>query len=477
MNLNKLFSEDIKILNVGSPSFNKDYKRQAVEYVHVDWKIPANGDEAILQALKKIYANLDKVKLANEKAIKNVKLSNAYLVGVKKAIDVIPNMTSHTILHAGPFIAWERMAGPAQGAIIGALMYEGLAETKEDAIQLIENNKITFSPCHEHSAVGPMAGIISASMPVHVIHNEYNDTYAYATINEGLGKVLRYGANSSEVIKRLKWMEEVLAPVLDEALHKVEKIDIKNLIAQGLQMGDECHNRNKAATATFLKEIITPILKTGFTMAIKEEAIDFLVKNEHYFLNLSMPACKVMLDTATRIKNSSLVTVMARNGVDFGIKVSGLGNTWYTYQANYIEGLYFSGYSQKNAARDIGDSAITETFGIGGFCMGAAPAIVQFVGGNVEDAIGFTKTMYTITMSENKNYMLPAVDFKGIPQGIDLLKVVESGVLPVINTGIAHKEAGVGQIGAGIVHPPFEVFKKAILAFAANMEDDEWLKY
>ena len=470
MDLSNLFNEDIKILNIGSPSFTSDYEAQEIDYTHLEWKMPANGNKEVLDALKKIYRNKEKIDEANEKAIDNIKSSTARLIGIKKAGMCIPNMTKNTILHSGPHIEWSKMAGPARGAIIGALIYEGLATTKEEAIDLVESGKIDFSPCHEYGVVGPMAGIVSASMPVHIIYNESFGTYSFSTINEGLGKVLRYGAYSQEVIDRLRWIEEDFAPILNEAIEGADGIDIKNLIAQGLQMGDECHNRNKAATAMFLKEITNHILTTSYGIEKIKEAIDFLIRNEHYFLNLSMAACKVALDTGANIRNSSLVNIMARNGVDFGIKVSGLGDKWYTAEADFIDGLYFAGYSKDAAARDIGDSTITETFGIGGFSMGVAPAIVQFVGGNVQDAIDYTNSMYEITMSENKQFMLPAVDFRGIPQGIDLIRVVESGLLPIINTGIAHKEPGIGQIGAGLVRPPFEVFQNAIIDFANNLE-------
>lgn len=473
MELSKLFSEELKIMNIGSPSFTKDYESQGIEYTHLEWKMPANGDEDVLSALKNIYKHKDEIDEANKLAIENIKSSTARLIGVKKAIECVPNMDKYTILHAGPPIEWSRMSGPAKGAIVGALIYEELANTQKEALELIESGKITFAPCHEYCVVGPMAGIVSASMPMQILYNEAFHTYSYSTINEGLGKVLRFGANSEEVINRLKWLENIFAPVINEAIENAKGIDIKNIIIQALQMGDECHNRNKAATALFLKEITMHILKTNFDMEILQEVIDFLINNEHYFLNLSMAACKITLDSAANIEKSSLVNIMARNGVDFGIKVSGLGNKWYMAPANYVEGLYFAGYSQDDAAKDIGDSAITETFGIGGFSMGVAPAIVQFVGGNVSDALSYTESMYEITITENKQFMLPAVNFKGIPQGIDLLKVVETGILPIINTGIAHKNAGVGQIGAGVVSPPFDVFKDAILDFSKCLEDVE----
>lgn len=465
----KLF-EDIRILNIGTQAFIKDYVVQEILYTHVQWEIPANGLEEVRRALHTMYKNRDYILKANKEALHRIQTSTAYLVDIDLAKNVIPNMTSTTILHSGPACPYEHMSGPAKGAILGALLYEGLAQTFEEAETLASSGTITFAPCHEYSAVGPMAGIISASMPVHVLYNETYERYAYATVNEGLGKVLRYGANDSDVLSRLVFIKDHVMPIVKEAL-SFGRIDIKYLMNQALQMGDECHNRNKAATSLFFREITTQILKTKADPEEQYQVLDFINTNDHYFLNLSMPACKCMLDAAENIEYSTLVYTMTRNGVDFGIRVSGCGSTWFTAEANYIEGLYFPGFKKEDAAKDIGDSAITETFGIGGFCMGAAPAIVQFVGGSVQDALAYTQAMYAITLSKNTQFMLPAVNFSGIPQGIDLLKVIETGVLPVINTGIAHKDPGIGQIGAGIVHPPMEVFIQALCYIAKKMEE------
>lgn len=465
-----LFGQDLKIINIGSPSFIKDYELQDIEYIHLDWKPPAGGNIKLLKALDKIEKYNDVVNQANEKCVKRIKSANAILVDVEKAINVIPNMTDKTILHAGPPVEWEDMAGPMKGAVMGALIYEGLASTTEEASKLVESGAIRFAPCHEHNAVGPMAGIISPSMPVHVIHNSVHGNYAFCTINEGLGKVLRYGANSDEVINRLKWIENTLAPVLKKAVNLSGGIDIRNITAQALHMGDECHNRNKASTSLFLREIIPFILKTGEDLNKIASAIDFMKSNEHYFLNLSMPMCKVALDSASNIEYSTIVTTMARNGVEFGIRVSGLGENWFNGAANYVKGLLFPGFTEDDAAPDIGDSAITETMGIGGFTMGGAPAIVQFVGGTVDDAIAYSTQMHEIVEDENKTFSIPNLNFRGSAIGIDIRKVIETGILPIINTGMAHKEPGVGQVGAGLVNPPEKCFEKAIIAFANNLK-------
>lgn len=411
------------------------------------------------------------INAANQKAVEKVLNAQPVLVDIGIAGEVIPGMTKKTILHAGPPITWEKMSGPMRGAVMGALIYEGLAGDIKEAEELAASGEITFDPCHHHNAVGPMAGIVSASMPVFIVQNKAEGNYAYCTLNEGLGKVLRYGAYGPEVIQRLKWMEKVLAPALKEALEIVGEINLKNLIAQAIQMGDECHNRNKAGTSLFMREIAPGLVQTKNSPETIAEIFKFISGNDHFFLNLSMPACKCTMDAAHGIENSTMVTAMARNGTEFGIRVSGLGNRWFTGPASVVDGLYFPGYSSKDANPDIGDSVISETAGIGGFAMAAAPAIVKFVGGTAKDAINYTLSMYEITIAENNAFGIPVLEFRGTPTGIDIRKVVETGILPAINTGIAHKEPGVGQVGAGLVKPPVNCFEDALVAFAEMMEN------
>jgi hypothetical protein len=471
MSTKNLFKEEIKVINVGSPSFKQDYETQEVAYLHLDWAPPAQGNLLILHQLNELRPYQTQIEEANLKAVEKIKSAEGRLIAVKQAFDVIPNMSKHTILHAGPPIEFKKMAGPMKGAIIGALIYEGLAKNEKEAIKLAESGAIEFDSAHHHDAVGPMAGIISASMPVHVIYDIVNRNYSYCTVNEGLGKVLRYGANSEEVIKRLKWIEKTFAPVLNEALLLSGGIDIKSLITQALHMGDECHNRNKASSALFLRDIAPFILQTKFSDQEKKEVFEFIQKNEHYFLNLSMPYCKVALDAANGTPYATVVTAMARNGVDFGIRLAS-SKTWYKAPANYVKGLMFPGFTEEDAAPDIGDSAITETCGIGGFAMGGAPAIVQFVGGVVEQAFDYSKKMHDITAGKHQVFTLPTLDFMPTALGIDIMKVLETGTLPIINTGMAHKEAGVGQVGAGLVNPPLACFEQALTDFVKQIKED-----
>ena len=410
------------------------------------------------------------IETANAEAVKSLLTAQPEIVGIGQAGLDIPGMTKNTILHAGPPITWDKMSGPLRGAVIGGLIYEGLAKDPEDAENVAASGKIIFDSCHHHSTVGPMAGVVTYSMPVWKLINKTYGNFAYCTLNEGLGKVLRFGAFGDEVIERLKWMENELAPVLKETLEIKGPIDVKTIITQILQMGDEGHNRNKAGTSLLFRELAPYIVKTNFSNDVKSKVLSFIDKNDHFFLNVSMPACKCSLDPLEAIKNSSIVYTMSRNGTEFGIRVAGTGGQWFTAPCEKVNGLYFPGFGDNDANPDIGDSAITETAGIGGFAMATAPAIVQFIGGTPKDAINFTTSMYDITYAENNAFKIPNLNFRGTPTGIDVLKVIETGILPVINTGIACNRAGVGQVGAGIVYPPAKCFEDALIAFIEKIK-------
>ncbi|MBL8055535.1 MAG: DUF1116 domain-containing protein [Anaerolineales bacterium] len=410
------------------------------------------------------------IESANQTAVTRLMEARPFLKGVAKALDVIPGMRPNLLLHAGPPITWDRMSGPLRGAILGALLFEGLAQDEAGARALVERGEVQFEPCHEHAAVGPMAGVTSASMQVFVVENVTHGNRSFSNLNEGYGKVLRYGAYSEDVLKRLRWMNEVLGPAIGAALAGTNGLDLRALIAEALHMGDEGHNRNKATSLILLKQLAPLLARTLRDSAALADCLQFMGDNALFALNPVMAACKAMLDAMHGIEGCTLVSTMARNGTDFGIRVSGLPGQWFTAPAEIPVGLFFSGFSQADANPDIGDSAITETAGIGGFAMAGAPAIVTFVGGTPKDALNATLEMYEITAAESKNFTMPALDFRGSPTGIDIRKVVELGITPRINTGIAHKNAGVGQVGAGLVRPPLALFEQAVLAYAEKYE-------
>ncbi|HMB24966.1 MAG TPA: DUF1116 domain-containing protein [Anaerolineales bacterium] len=458
--INDVFGKNLTVINVGLTSMAKSVSDQGVEVIDLDWQPPKEGVARLRQT--KSGVSID---AANQEVVSRIQRGQAVLVGMGIARDVIPGMHDRMLLHAGPPIEWDRMCGPTRGAVMGALIYEGLAQDENEAARLAASGAIEFSPCHHHHSVGPMAGVVSPSMPVWIFENKAFGNKAYCTLNEGLGKVLRYGGMGPEVYARLKWMASDLYPALDRALQSLPNgIDIKSLIAQALHMGDECHNRNRAATSLFLRAIGPALARTNRDNEVLAKVIEFIDRNDHFFLNLSMPAGKAMLEAAEGVEGSTIVTVMARNGTDFGIRLASMPERWFTAPAGQVQGLYFPQYTEKDANPDIGDSTITETAGYGGMAMAAAPAITKFVGGTPQMATQNTLEMYEITFGEHEHLTIPSLDFRGTPLGIDVRKVMETGILPRINTGIAHKDPGVGMVGAGILRAPEKCFQDAFEA-------------
>jgi hypothetical protein len=466
--MSALFGKPLSVLNEGIASFADAIVQRGGMATRLEWAPPAGGDRQVGTALARLV-NHPAVEAANAKSAERYMAAQPRLEGVAVAREVLPKLGSRMILHAGPPIAWQRMCGPMRGAIVGAILYERWAEDADAALAMAASGDIEFEPCHHHAAVGPMSGIISPSMPVWIVANATHGNRAFCNLNEGLGKVLRFGANSREVLTRLEWMQKTLGPTLSLAFQFLGELELKPLMAQALHMGDEVHNRNVAASSLLIRRLVPALLKSSASAADVASVIEFIAGNDHFFLNISMAACKSMLDAAHGVAASSMVTAMARNGVDFGIRVSGLGERWCTAPAPVVNGLYFPAYTTKDAAPDLGDSAITETAGLGGFAMAAAPAIVKFVGGTPQDALANTLAMGHITLKRNGAFTLPALDFAGTPACIDARRVVDSGMLPIINTGIAHKEPGVGQIGAGVTRAPLACFTQAVAALAEEV--------
>jgi hypothetical protein len=459
-----LFGQPLYPVNVGLDRFYESMVAQGAQAVAVDWRPPLGG----YVDLRHTGDGTD-IDQANTEAVRRICAGRPLLVGMGIARDVIPGFAPSDrarllITHSGPPIAWNRMCGPMRGAVIGALVYEGQADSPLEAEALAASGEVEFAPCHHHAAVGPMAGIISPSMPVFVVRNDTTGHLAYATQNEGLGKVLRYGAFGPEVIRRLKWMEKTLYPALRAALDATGPLDLRTMIAQALHMGDECHNRNKAGTSLFVRAVAPAMVETASTRETAAAVLRFIDGNDHFFLNLSMAAMKAMLLPAEEIPGCTIVTVMARNGTDWGIRVSATGARWYTAPAPNVQGLWLPGFSEADANPDIGDSAITETGGIGGFALAGAPAIVKFVGGTPADAINATMEMYEITAGEHTAFTIPALDFRGTPVGVDVRKVMRTGITPRLNTGIAHREPGAGMVGAGLLQAPPGCFEAAFQA-------------
>ena len=460
---------DPRVVAVGAAALADALQAQAATFLALDWRPPPPGTE---DDLVRVAADERRV-AANEAAVARMLAAGASLVDVRLAREVV-GLARGEFCHAGPPVTWERASGPLRGALIGAVLLEGLAASPETAEayladgRLPDGTPLSWQPCHDRGGVGPMAGVVSPSMWVWVLRDEAGGNTSWCTLNEGLGKVLRYGAYAPDVIERLAWMRDVLGPALGSAVRAVGPVDVKALIGQMVQMGDEGHNRNRAGTLMLLRDLMPALIEhSGLSSSELARVVRFVGGNDHFFLNLVMPAAKLQAVAAAAIPGSTVVTALSRNGTDFGIQVSGTGSTWFTGPAGVVSGLYLGAYGPDDANPDIGDSAITETVGLGGFAMAGAPAIIRFVGGSVADAMRTTREMYEITVAENPSYALPVLDFRGAATGIDVTRVVRTGILPQINTGIAGRVAGTGQVGAGLVTPPMECFLAALKALAA----------
>ena len=455
------------VVGVGIDLLADAAQAQAVDVTRVDWRPPMPGTEDDLASV----AADPRRRAANQEALDRMLRVQAMLVDVAPASEVL-GLEPGRFLHAGPPVTWERASGPLRGALMGAAVLEGLVHDPEDAVAVFEQGRdVTLEPCHHRGAVGPMAGVVAPSMWMFVLEDPDTGARTHCTLNEGLGKVLRYGAYSPDVLERLRWMADVLGPLLQASVRASGPVDVTGILTQMLQMGDEAHNRNRAGTLMLLRDLapamVTGATDAGFRADDVADALRFIGGNDHFFLNLAMPACKLALDAARDIPGSTMVVAMARNGTDFGIQVSGTGDEWFTGPAQVADGLYLGDYGPDDANPDIGDSAITETAGIGGFAMATAPAIVRLVGGTVPDALATTRRMHEITLGENPRWSVPVLEFQGVPTGIDVTRVCRTGILPQINTGMAGKVAGTGQVGAGLVTPPAEVFPKALARLAA----------
>lgn len=407
---------------------------------------------------------------ADQEALRRILAGDPVVVNVVPAGEAIPSLGERTLLHAGPPIGWDRMCGPMRGAVTGIAVFEGWARTLDDAERQAAAGAFAFHPNHHFGAVGPMTGLTTASQPVLVIENRAFGNRAYCAINEGLGKVMRFGGNDAEVLERLRWIKDVLGPALARALRETGGIALKPLIARGLTMGDEMHQRNVACSSLLLRRLAPAFARTAQNGAELAACLAFVGGNDQFFLNFAMAAGKALTDPLRGIDGSSVVTAMSRNGTDFGIRVAGTGDRWFTAPVEMPTGIYFPGFGERDANPDMGNSAIVETVGLGAFAMGAAPAVVGYVGGGrASQAAAFTRAMAGIVIGANPAWTIPAMDFAGVPTGIDIRLVVESGVVPTINTGIAHREPGVGQVGAGIVKAPLKCFEQALIAFAEAM--------
>ncbi|MGI9523636.1 MAG: DUF1116 domain-containing protein [Hyphomicrobiaceae bacterium] len=466
-----LLDRPVNVINVGLQRFAEDLRDQDVDVVQLDWAPPAGGNPQLADILSKLGGSVgERIDRANAEAVDRMLGAEPVLIDVAPARTAIPSLKDRMILHAGPPITWDRMCGPMRGAVTGIAVFEGWADGLETAAQMAATGALEFHPNHDFDTVGPMTGMTTIGQPVMVVENRTTGNRSYCTINEGLGKVMRFGGNDREVLDRLRWLRDGFGPALGRALREAGGLPLKGLVARGLTMGDEMHQRNVACSGLTLRALAPSFAKTIEDQAGLAAALEFMGGNDQFFLNIAMAMGKAVMDPVRDIGGSSVVTAMCRNGTEFGIRVSGTGDTWFTAPVEMPEGLFFPGFTEADANPDMGDSTIVETIGLGGFAIGASPAVAGFVGaGTASDAGSITRTMSQIVVGENPDWTIPGMDYVGTPTGIDIRLVVETGLVPIINTGIAHKKPGIGQVGAGVVKAPMACFEQALLALTESL--------
>ena len=410
----------------------------------------------------------ERINAANDEVLRRVVAGDPVLVDVAPASEVVPGMRDRLILHSGPPVSWDRMCGAQRGAAIGMCLFEGWAKDPQQAEQMLRAGDIALEPNHHHRTVGPMAGTTTNNMWVWVVENKAFGNRACCRQVESFQQ---FGDYSPDALKQLQQWRDVWAPALRAAVRKMGGVPLKQLVARALLMGDEMHNRVVASSSLFANAVAPVLVQCGLPQEQVVATLYYTGNHPFLFLGLSMAAGKACMDPARGVEASTVVTAMARNGTEFGIQVSGLEGEWFTAPSPRVEGLLLPGWKEEDAGRDMGDSAITETVGWGGFVIGGAPGILGFTGGTAEQALAFSREMYGISVGTSPDYLMPALDFRGAAVGIDIRKVVQTSTVPVIDTAIAHKEPGHGIIGGGIVRPPLECFTKALTRFAEKYRD------
>ena len=407
----------------------------------------------------------NRINQANQQVLATLVGSQPVWVGCDHAINVIPGMTKNTILHAGPPIEWHRMCRPMQNGILGAIIFEELADDITQAEALIQSGEMILAPCHDFSAVGGMTGVTSATTPVAIVRNNKEGNTSFCGLHEGMQpKGLSWGNYDQETIDNLKWIRDEVSPTLDAGLKLSGGLGMSSLIARSVLMGDEMHGRCVASTSLITRELAPFLIHSGVSKDILKRVLEFLRVTDMFSLHIVMAAAKSMTDSIKNIPNSSVVTTMARNGVDFGIKVSALGDKWFIGPASKINTVYFSPkWNDDVATPDIGDSSVVEVVGLGGLMHAGSPAQGYALGYTYSDSLRKTEDAYAFCAGEHKSWLIPTLDFRGVPLGIDIRKVVKTGITPILDTATAHVDGG--KIGIGEARAPMEAFTAALIAF------------
>jgi Protein of unknown function (DUF1116) len=459
---------EARVVNLGLRTFADAVAAQGGSVVHVESRPPAGGDPVAVRALTELYGPRSAdIEAANATVLRRLDEGVPYAIDVRAAIDVVPGLGDRTLLHAGPPIAWDDVCDPLRRSMRVAVVAEGWASTVAVAETLLASGAVTLAAANEHATVVPLATALGPSMPVWVVEHQGGVSRAFAPVSQGPGDAGWFGRESPAAIKRLVFLREIAGPRLRRIVAQLGPIDVLSFAAQGVQMGDDVHMRTQASTNLLIRSMLPAIAALGGdrgSVAFGE----YLSANHLFFLTVAMAAAKALTLHAERVGGASIVTTMARNGTRYGVKLAG-DDRWFVADSPPVEAaLFYADYGPQDAAPDIGDSAVLELIGLGGAATAGSPAVAAFLGGSMADAERATEEMRQICGTESTRFKLPTMDFRGTPLGVDVRKVVETGIMPKVNTGILHRTAGLGQVGAGVATAPADAFREALLALSAR---------
>jgi hypothetical protein len=237
-------------------------------------------------------------------------------------------------------------------------------------------------------------------------------------------------------------------------------------------MGDELHNRINATSNLLVNELIEGLVKVKSPYETISKVLDFTFKDPNgvrLSLGLAMACAQATLEPATQVEYSTVITCMSRNGVDWGVRLGACHPRWFTTTAPTCHKYYiFKPYTREDFGNDMGDSVITETNGWGALIAGNSLALAYVVGATPEEAFATQHENSKLTLAENPQYKIPAFGYRGSPCGIDVRQIVARRQSPVINTGIAHREAGHSVVARGLLTSPIDCFDQAFNAFCTK---------
>ena len=451
----------VGVVNVGLSLFADAIREQGAPVISVDWRVPAGGQPAAVAALSRLYGiHAERIEAANAEVLRRLDQGTPLLTGVTTVAAAVPDLPDLTLLHCGPPIGYADVPDPLRRSMQAAAVAEGWAASLEQADGLLSQGEIRLVPANAHRVVVPMATALGASAPLYAVVNEAGGTTGYAPISQGPGEVAWFGCASEASVARLVFLRDVAAPVIGRILERTGPLDVLALAAQAVAMGDDVHVRTQAATNLLIREWLPHLAELGGPDSVAFAR--FLAGNHLFFLTLAMAAARSLTEWAAQVRDSSIVTTMARNGTTFGIRLAG-SDQWFVTEAPEVgHALYYPGQGPQTSARDIGDSAVLELSGLGAAAAAGSPAVAQLLGGQLRDAADLTERLTAVCAGRSSRFKIPVLDNAGTPLGVDVRKVVELGVTPSVTTGILHRSAGTGQVGAGVAEAPLACFADAL---------------